>query len=520
MNEKPFSAVEYEILLALQQGKSDGEIAAALHLTKRTLGHHLKRIRGKLHVHSRSHAVDRALALGLLKPISTESGGDRLPKLKVGLVGCGSGGAAVLEMFTDNPAIEVVFVSDIDPGAAGVALARKLGVAIYENYAGCSSEEVDLIIDLTGSTDASEEIMRLKSPDTELMGGLSAMLMWQMTAERRERLAQRDRTLRAHESLYHLGRVIENIDSLKDAAYAIIDYAAKLLDMPAGSLAVIAENGEEMQLVTAKGLSDRFIEQRRWPIRKGGLTDNLLSQNAPICIPDLNGMPNKNPLLLQEGLRSLVASPLMVQKRIVGVLYLNDFVKRELGAEEMSLFSLISIYAALTVDRVMSIERLWDQSQRDGLTGIFNHRYLMEQTHKELQRAARHQGQFSIIMIDVDNFKAYNDSYGHLEGNKVLKEVAKILVEAARVSDTVGRFGGEEFFIVAPELNKAQTLAFAERVVKNVAAHGFPNRQVTISAGIATYPEDGDNMMDLIKAADVHLYRAKARGKNRVCSAC
>ena len=91
-----------------------------------------------------------------------------------------------------------------------------------------------------------------------------------------------------------------------------------------------------------------------------------------------------------------------------------------------------------------------------------------------------------------------------------------MLMKTARVSDTVARFGGEEFCVLVPELDKEQVMPFAERLVQTIADHDFPNRRVTISAGVATFPEDGDNMTDLIKRADENLYRAKRDGKNRV----
>lgn len=121
-------------------------------------------------------------------------------------------------------------------------------------------------------------------------------------------------------------------------------------------------------------------------------------------------------------------------------------------------------------------------------------------------------------MIDIDNFKSYNDSFGHLEGNRVLKDVSRLLMKTARVSDTVARFGGEEFCILVPELDRDQVMPFAERLVQIIADHEFPNRQVTISAGVATFPQDGETLTELIKCADGNLYCAKHSGKNRVCN--
>ena len=145
---------------------------------------------------------------------------------------------------------------------------------------------------------------------------------------------------------------------------------------------------------------------------------------------------------------------------------MNDFKRREFRAEDISLFSLLTIYAGLTIERVKAIEETRLLSITDGLTGLSNQRYLMEQLQKELQRAARHKNPLAVIMFDIDNFKAYNDSYGHLEGNKVLKTIARMLRKSTRLSDTVGRFGGEEFCLVMPEISKEGAKAFASRIVK------------------------------------------------------
>ncbi|HEC16208.1 MAG TPA: diguanylate cyclase [Sedimenticola sp.] len=511
------SPLELAILKAIQKGKTDAEISSSLDLTQQAVRRHLKDIRQKLNVRTRGHAVDRAVALGFMNSFVPSECDASQPNLRVGVVGCGRGGVAVLHILKENPCIDIVFASDANPDAVGVKLVNRLNIPFFTDYSFIETENVDVLVNVTGSEKVTAELRKMLSPETELMGGLSAMLMWQITEERRKRLAERNRTLREHESLCHLGEIIENIDSMADATYAIVDYASKLLNMPAGSLAICDDTGEGMILAAAKGFSKNFNDANRWKIRKGGLTDILLNQTTPLFFADIEDLPDPNPILVSEGVRSVLAAPLIIQRTVVGILYLNDFKKKEIRTEDISLFSLLTIYAALTVERVKSIEKLWHQSQHDGLTGLLNHHSLMEQIEKEGDRAKRHNGRFSILMIDIDNFKSYNDSFGHLEGNKVLKAVSRLLIKTARVSDTVGRFGGEEFCILVPELDKDQVLPFAERLVKTVAEYEFPNREVTISAGVASFPENGYSVTELIKRADDKLYQAKREGKNRVC---
>jgi len=121
-------------------------------------------------------------------------------------------------------------------------------------------------------------------------------------------------------------------------------------------------------------------------------------------------------------------------------------------------------------------------------------------------------------MMDIDHFKDYNDEFGHLEGNKVLKGIARLLKKAARSTDTVGRFGGEEFCIIVPEIKKDGAVAFAKRLLNEIATSLLFNKTVTVSGGVAVFPKDGKTPLDLIKKADMFLYKAKKQGRNRVCS--
>ena len=201
-------------------------------------------------------------------------------------------------------------------------------------------------------------------------------------------------------------------------------------------------------------------------------------------------------------MRSILATPLIAEGKIIGILYVNDFKVRKIRTEDISIFSLVAVYAALTIERVKSFEDMRMLSIVDGLTGLFNHRHIMDELHKEFKRASRLKSPFSVIMMDIDFFKQYNDSFGHLEGNKVLKEISSLLMSTARETDVVGRFGGEEFCILAPSLDKKRAIKFANRILEVDSSYDFPNRKVTLSGGIATFPKDGNSALELIDAAD------------------
>jgi diguanylate cyclase (GGDEF)-like protein len=166
---------------------------------------------------------------------------------------------------------------------------------------------------------------------------------------------------------------------------------------------------------------------------------------------------------------------------------------------------------------------LRDLAVRDGLTGLYNHRFFHEAAAKEFTRSVRYNRNISVIFADVDFFKKYNDTYGHPEGDKILAALADIFMDSRRVTDTVARYGGEEFVFLFPETSKDDALQVAENIRKKVFDHPFPGREtqpvgrITISMGVASFPEDGMADSSLITRADAALYEAKKGGRNRVC---
>ena len=217
--------------------------------------------------------------------------------------------------------------------------------------------------------------------------------------------------------------------------------------------------------------------------------------------------------------------PLMVEHKLIAVLALeggitNDFPKYEILASQL----------ALQVKKIRLYETVKEISIIDGLTQVFVRRHFLDRFHEELGRAFRYRFPLSVLMVDVDHFKSYNDNYGHLVGDKALREVAQVIRENIRRVDVLGRYGGEEFIIVAPEIDKAKGMELAERIRSAVAHKQFrlydEEMKVTVSIGVSSFPEDlaqekspepsEEDLFDLINKADQALYRAKEEGRNRV----
>ena len=168
---------------------------------------------------------------------------------------------------------------------------------------------------------------------------------------------------------------------------------------------------------------------------------------------------------------------------------------------------------------------LRDLAIRDGLTGLYNHRYFHEFLAMEIARSPRHKRGFCLIFMDVDDFKHYNDTNGHLEGDNLLRSLAMLLNNRFRKMDLVARYGGEEFVILLPDTELDEAEQLAEEIRQHIEEYPFRNREnqptgkLTVSIGVSSFPENGKEPITLIKEADEALYAAKHSGKNKVCMA-
>ncbi|MHB2150835.1 GGDEF domain-containing response regulator [Calditrichota bacterium LG25] len=164
-----------------------------------------------------------------------------------------------------------------------------------------------------------------------------------------------------------------------------------------------------------------------------------------------------------------------------------------------------------------------EEAIRDGLTNVYNYRYFVRELRKEVARTKRYKTPFSLIMLDIDFFKTYNDLHGHLEGDEVLRAISRLLILNTRSTDIVARYGGEEFVIILPGIKKKEAVTFAEKLRRLIKDYQFPDKvhivpcSLTISLGVASCPEDSDDPVDLVRLADQALYRAKQQGRDQVC---
>jgi len=216
-------------------------------------------------------------------------------------------------------------------------------------------------------------------------------------------------------------------------------------------------------------------------------------------------------------LTEFVTVPLKAKDKVIGVIVADNFITHEpITNDDIRLLTTFGNQAGLAIENSRLYEQTVILSNSDSLTGLWNHGYFQYLLSEEIKNASSKKEHFSVLMIDLDDFKKFNDTYGHQAGDLILKSIANNFRDVSRKIDIIARYGGEEFSIILPNTKKEEALILAERLRKSVETK--PElKGVTISIGIATYPEDGEEKEALIRKADQALYEAKRTGKNRVC---
>ncbi len=248
----------------------------------------------------------------------------------------------------------------------------------------------------------------------------------------------------------------------------------------------------------------------------------LLRNGLPVVSPDLADDGRVN---TEDGCPGVPAGPALfvpLWQREQAAGYLALYRHRgqpRFTTEETRVVLLLGAWTGMAIENLRLSESLEKLAVTDDLTQVYNYRYLKTALRREIKRAGRFGQELALIMMDVDNLKAYNDRFGHLRGSFLLKEMAGLVAEQVRSFDLVAKYGGDEFTLILPQTDREGAIVVAERVRAAVAAHAFPNAPdgtITISLGVATYPADADDGNSLIQAADRALYLAKQHGRNRV----
>lgn len=224
-------------------------------------------------------------------------------------------------------------------------------------------------------------------------------------------------------------------------------------------------------------------------------------------------------LLMQEGIRSAVRVPIRLHGAIIGLFILNSRKPACYSEADLSILGPVTDHLALAIERYFLFEEITRLSLTDELTGCGNRRMLSQEMEREIRRAERYGRHLGLLMLDIDHFKRVNDTYGHLAGDLVLKDMSSLIRGNVRDIDTCIRFGGEEFLVILPETDTDGAVATAEKIRTMVAGSvyyaGENVLRITVSVGIAVYPVHAESAQQLVDKADAALYRAKIEGRNR-----
>jgi diguanylate cyclase (GGDEF)-like protein len=330
---------------------------------------------------------------------------------------------------------------------------------------------------------------------------------------------QIEKQLRQIEHLYDVIKEAGSTLNVQEMIELTKDFTERMFDLSHFIIAVLSKDGKKYEIRIASGCDESFFRSFDLDLESNGLAATLSRERKPLWVDSIAQQPRFSKLK-NLSIKSFIFLPFLVQERVIGFLCSYSLHEKFLDQEKFSNFQVFCNQISIGLQKSLLYEKVQKLSITDGLTKLYSHRYFKQRLEEELILANRYSSQLSLLILDIDHFKHYNDTYGHVAGDHVLMEVSKILKEQSDVMHLAARYGGEEMVLVAPETTKEQAMELAEKIRKAVESNPFAvgreTTKVTVSIGVATYPQDAQTNLDLIGKADKALYAAKARGRNRI----
>ncbi|MDT3700492.1 MAG: sensor domain-containing diguanylate cyclase [Thermincola sp.] len=306
---------------------------------------------------------------------------------------------------------------------------------------------------------------------------------------------------------------------LENTVQAVVEH----LGLDSTAIFLLDENKTRLHLICCNAMPDE--ETQKVSVRVGeGAPGKVIEERKPIYVENLRIDPSIHDAARKfHGDKSSIGYPLQHHDELLGVIAFDADIVREFSEKEQSIFQNISNQVALAIYNAQLFNKLEHLSTTDGLTGLYNHRYFHELLDQEVEKSKRYGDKLCFLMLDVDYFKKYNDTFGHIYGDMLLKQLAKIIKYNVRKVDIVARYGGEEFAVILPKCTLKDGIAIGKRIINSVEEHRFnfgslgisEEGKITISAGLAVYQNQSDKM-DFIQQADQALYKAKLAGRNKL----
>lgn len=342
------------------------------------------------------------------------------------------------------------------------------------------------------------------------------------------RLAPQIEILRLREELRRQTLLSGAVQKFNESLHAVeaedfwthlAQFCAELMRAERGSLLFFDEETQKFVVKAATGNRAGFIRRETETLGRK-VAQNVFQSGEPLVVPDIKETPiPPAPADWKYKTDSFISYPLIISGQKIGVLNVTDKTTGGVYDDfDLELLNTIAPQLSVALDRVSLKRKAGEYEQlsvTDALTSLYNRRYLEARLVEELNRSQRHGFPMSFMMIDVDEFKPYNDRFGHTEGDKALQIVAQSLKATLRGADVAARYGGEEFSILLPQTNLKEASLIAERVRQKVEETEFPNRKVTVSIGVSSCSPEC-TVEGLKSQADKALYKAKASGRNNV----
>ncbi len=346
-------------------------------------------------------------------------------------------------------------------------------------------------------------------------------LLKEEVRELKKAIKQKEREL---SFFFNAGKLLTSSLEFQKVAQIILEQAHLLVRGQMWTLLLFDENTRELKFEMIKGKYKKSFKP--FSIKAGrGVPGAVAKTGQPVLIPNAKDNLKFSTEIEEKILsypKTILAVPVVNKKKTIGVL---EMVNKEDGtpfnSKDLELLVKLVDQAAIAIERSFLYQQMSDLVVTDDLTKLFNYRYLEQTLDIELRRSQRYKSEISLVFLDIDHFKAVNDSHGHQAGSQVLIELGKVLIESLRDVDIIARYGGDEFVIVLPETSVDTTHHIVKRLQKNIREFKFLKKRglkvkLTVSFGIAGYPRNAKNKEDLIKAADNAMYFAKNSGRDQI----
>jgi diguanylate cyclase (GGDEF)-like protein len=342
-----------------------------------------------------------------------------------------------------------------------------------------------------------------------------------------ELLRELKRTVDELQAFNEIGRTLTSTLEVREVLRIIMQKVSALLQPGNWSLLLIDDKLGDLYFEIAVGEGAEKLKPMRLAMGEG-IAGWVAREGQPILVEDVQRdrrFVARFDEATGRATHSVVAVPLRSKGTVLGVIELvNPAGTRPFTPDDLRTLSTLADYAAIGIENAKAFERIQELTLIDDHTGLGNHRQLLRSLEAEAARAQRFGRNFSVIFLDLDHFKAVNDTHGHQAGSALLKELGAVLLKTLRSVDVTTRYGGDEFVILLPESNREQAMLVAERIRQAIHETTFLTARgleihITASFGVATFPDDGIKPEDLLMRADSAMYRVKGGNRNGVAAA-